>query len=172
MNSVIHPSVKIADTARVGNFVTIEEGCVIGEGCFIGNNCVLRPFTYIGNRTVVGHGTVFEGSCRIGEDCLIHAQVHITRGVIIEDKVFIAPMTCLANDKHMAHMRGNWIPQPPIIRRGARIGIGCSILPGVEIGANSVIGAGAVIAKNVPEGKMVLGVPGKIIGDVPRGEWV
>lgn len=153
----------------------IERGCEIGPGSFIGRGCVLRPGTKIGSRTVVGHLTVFEGDSVIGDDCLIHAQCHITAGVVIEDKVFIAPGFIGANDMRMSHARRDVIPferRPYTIRRGARIAIGVHVLPGVEIGANSIVGAGSLVTRDVPERAIVMGRPARVVGETRDEEVV
>lgn len=172
---MIHESVKVGKDTRIADTAIVEEGCEIGEGCFIGHYVVMRPNTKIGNRTVIGHLTVFEGNCSVGDDCLIHAQCHITMGVTIEDKVFIAPMFVGANDPDMVHMRRNgkpFVPQGYTIKRGARIGVGVKVLPGVVIGENSVVGVGSVVTKRVAPWTIVYGSPARIQGMVPQEEWV
>jgi acetyltransferase-like isoleucine patch superfamily enzyme len=104
--------------------------------------------------------TVFEGDTVIGNRVLIHSQCHITKGVIIEDDVFIAPLFCGANTPRIVHGRDySLILEPYHIRRAARIGIGVSILPEVTIGANALIGAGSVVTRNVPDGECWFGNP-------------
>jgi len=169
----IHQSVSIGDGTRIGYNVVIEEGCEIGENCFIGHGTVLRPRTKIGNDVVVGHLCVFEGDSTIGDGTLIHAQCHITNGVKIGRKVFIAPLFCGANDLRMSHARRHIIPfekKGYIIEDYARIAIGVLLNPGVTIGKNSLIRMGAVVTRDVPENAVVQGIPAKIIGEVPEEE--
>jgi len=166
---VISGGCKIGAGTRICHNVVIEEECEIGENSFIGNGCVLRPKTKIGNNTRVGHLTVFEGLSQIGDDVLIHTHCSITRGVVIEDKVFIGMLFTGANDPRMAHQRRhiiNYVDEPFIIRRAARIACSVTIAPGVEIGANSMVGMGAVVTKDVPPYAVVYGVPAKIIDQV------
>ena len=168
---MIHGSAKIGKRTKIQNTAIIQEGCEIGDNCFIGHYVVMRPNTKIGNNTVIGHHTVFEGDCVVGEDVLIHSQCHITKGVIIEDKVFIAPMFVGANDPVMVHNRRHIKPfecTPYIIRYGARIGVGVKVLPGVEIGRNAVVGVGSVVTKNVPDGVVVMGCPAVPVKLVPE----
>lgn len=171
----IDETAKKHESARIGNYVTIEAGCVIGEDSFIGHNCVLRPETIIGKRVIIGHLTVFEGETSIGDDVLIHAQCHITKGVVIENDVFIAPLFVGANDPWMAHRRRHiktYTQKAYRINRAARIGVGVCILPGVTIGENAVIGTGAVVTKDVPDGEMWLGVPARFVKKVPKEEVI
>jgi acetyltransferase-like isoleucine patch superfamily enzyme len=175
MSALIHESVKIGKFTRVSHTAVIEEDCEIGDNCFIGHYVVMRPNTKIGNNTVIGHLTVFEGDCSVGNDCLIHSQCHITKGAVIEDKVFIAPMFCGANDPDMLHMRRHikpFVPHGYRICKGARIGIGVMILPGVTIGENSEIGVGSVVTRNVAPLTIVYGSPAKVRGFIPPDEVI
>lgn len=169
----ISADLKVGMNTRISSTAIIEEGCVIGDDCFIGHYVVMRPGTKVGNRTMIGHMTVLEGDCTIGDDCLIHAQCHITKGAVIEDKVFIAPMFCGANDPDMLHQRRHikeFVPQAYTIKRGARIGIGVLVLPNVTIGENAVVGVGSVVTKSVPPYCTVTGIPARI-KDVTDQQW-
>jgi len=166
---------KIGRGTRIEPTAVIQEDCEIGEDCFIGHYVVMRPGTKIGNRTVIGHLTVFEGECSVGDDCLIHAQCHITKGATIGDKVFIAPGFIGANDPDMLHQRRHlkeFVPKGYTIKRGARIAIGVLVLPGVTIGENAVVGAGAIVTKNVPPFAVVYGAPGRVRGLVNEEEII
>lgn len=144
----------------------IQDNCIIGNNCFIGHYVVMRPGTKIGNRTVIGHLTVFEGECIIGNDCLIHAQCHITKGAVIEDKVFIAPGFVGCNDRIMMHQRRHikpFVMEGYKICHGARLGAGVMVLPGITIGRNAVVGVGSVVTKDVADNAVVVGVPAKFM---------
>jgi acetyltransferase-like isoleucine patch superfamily enzyme len=170
-----HKSIEVGDDVRFGDYCVIERDCVIGHNCIIGNGVVMRPGTIIGNNTVIGHLTVFEGECTVGDKVLIHAQCHITKGVKIEDLVFIAPLFVGANDPRMCHNRRHiidYVETPYVIKRAARIGVSVSVLPGVTIGENSVVGVGSVVTRDVPPGKIVHGVPAEVRGMVPPEEWL
>jgi acetyltransferase-like isoleucine patch superfamily enzyme len=172
----IYPRVSFGRDVRLGSYVVIENDCAIGDSTIIGNHVVMRPNTRIGSNCVIGHLTVFEGESTIGDNCLIHAQCHITKGVVIEDEVFIAPLFVGANDPKMQHRRahilGDFEPEPYRIKRGARIAIGVKVLPGVTIGENSLVGVGAVVTKDVPDFAVVRGVPAQIVGEVPEEERI
>jgi len=156
------------------------EGAVIGEGAIIrtntviycevrigknfrtGHNVVIRERTVIGDDVLVGTNTIIDGETKIGDRVKIQSNVYIPRRTIIEDDVFIGPNAVLTNDKYP--------PSPdlkgPIIKRGARIGANCTILPGVRVGEEAMIAAGAVVTKDVPPRKLAIGVPAKIV-DLP-----
>ena len=167
--------IRLGRNVRISETAVIEEGCIIGDNVFIGHYCVLRPGTCVGSDTTIGHLTVFEGNCSIGERCLIHAQCHITKGAVIEDDVFIAPMFVGANDPIMCHNRRDriqYVEQGYHIKRAARLGIGVKVLPGVVIGENAVIGAGSVVTKDIPDRSVALGVPAKIVSKVALQEVI
>ncbi len=173
-NPLIHPETKFGKNVRLGYGVVIEKNCKIGDNTFIGHHTVLRPETKIGNNCVIGHLTVFEGeSIIIGDSVLIHAQCHITSDTIIEDDVFIGPSTVLINTKRIKHGRNFDLKiTGPIVRRAARIGGSVLLIPGVEIGENSLIGAGSVVTKDVPPREIWFGNPAIKRGNVPEDEII
>ena len=172
---MIHEYSKIGIGTVVEPTAIIQENCEIGDNCFIGHYVVMRPGTKIGNNTVIGHLTVFEGECNVGSDCLIHAQCHITKGAVIEDKVFIAPGFIGCNDNIMLHQRRHlkeFVPEGYTIRRGARLGAGVLVLPGVTIGENAVVGVGSIVTKDVLAGTITYGGPARINGVVKPEEII
>ena len=170
-NPPIHPDTKFGKNVRLGYGVVIEKDCEIGDNSFIGHHTILRPRTKIGNDCVIGHLTVFEGDSTIGDRVLIHAQSHITVDVTIEDDVFIAMFFCGANTKKIKHGRDYDLKVTGYkIRRAARIGIGVLLLPGIEIGENSLIGAGSVVTKDVPPREVWFGNPAIKHRNVPEDE--
>lgn len=162
------------------------EGAVIGSGCILrdfgviysraklgdniktGHHYLVRENTQIGESTLIGSGVVIEDECKIGKNVSIQSNVYIPTGCIIEDEVFLGPNAVLTNDKKMA--RGECKLEGVVIKYGARIGANVTILPGIVIGADAVIGAGSVVTKNVPEHTIVVGVPAGPIGTVPEAE--
>lgn len=124
------------------------------RGATIGSNCVIHSHVWFG-----------EG-VKIGNNVKVQAMSFIPEGVIIEDDVFIGPRVTFTNDKYpeVSKDRGEekWKPLITIVRKGASIGAGAVILPGIIIGENSRIGAGAVVTKNVPDNVVVCGNPAQI----------
>jgi len=160
---------------KIESTAIIEQPCEIGEDVFIGHFVFIRPGCRIGARTKILPHTFLEGDNIIGSDVSITPHCHITKGMIIEDKAFIGPGLHSMNDKQMVHLRRHIKPFklcPPIIRRAARVGGGVFILPGIEVGENSIVGAGAVLTKNVKPRTLVYGNPAKFMMMVPTEEII
>lgn len=114
----------------------------------IGDNCVIGKFVEI-------------GGAKIGNNCKIEAFAFIPPGVIIEDEVFVGPHVCFTNDKNPKAV-GDWKITPTLVKKGASIGGNATIICGVTIGENALVGAGAVVTKDVPAGKTVVGNPARV----------
>ena len=151
---------------------SIEMGAVISnEGVFIGENVVVRRGTTIGKGVCIGHNTVIEEDCSIGEDTRIQALVYLAKGTRIDHNVFIGPMVCTTNDKHiLSHGRGEFVVDAPYIEHSARIGARVLLLPGVTVGNNALIGAGSVVTKDVGAQEVWYGDQAKRQGTVPLME--
>jgi acetyltransferase-like isoleucine patch superfamily enzyme len=168
---LINWSVKFGTNVRIGHGVVIEKDCIIGNNVFIGHHTVLRPKTIIGDDSIIGHLSVFEGECIIGDRVLIHSQCHITKDVIIEDDVFIAPFFCGANTARIVHGRNYPLQISGYhIGRAARIALCVSVAPGIIIGENALIGVNANVTKNVPPRQIWYGNPARFQGHVPAEE--
>lgn len=137
------------------NMTEVQENVVIGEGTRVGSMTVIHQGAHIGSGVTIGsHCNICH--CIIGNQTSIQTACHITKGVIIEDNVFIGPGVITLNDK----LKGQEMVYP-YIEEGAKIGGGSVILPGVRIGRNAVVGAGSVVTKNVEPGTLVIGNPAK-----------
>lgn len=168
--------VKFGNNVSIGNCCSISEGVALGDNVKIGNNVVIRSGVTISKGCVIGHGTVFEGDAFVGEQTLIHAQCHITKGVKIGKRVFIAPYFVGANDprclrRELYANNPCFEPEPYIIEDGARIGIGVILLPNVVIGKNAQVGAGSIVTHNVEPATLVMGTPARVYRQIPEKEW-
>jgi acetyltransferase-like isoleucine patch superfamily enzyme len=113
---------------------------------------------------------IIEEHCKIGNNVSIQSGVYIPTKSVIEDNVFLGPRATLTNDKLMG--RGEWKIEGITIKRGTRVGANSTILPGVVIGENVMIGAGAVVTKDVESNVIVAGVPARKIGDVAESDRI
>jgi len=129
----------------------------------IGNNCIVRKFSNIynskiGNNNKIGAFTEI-GESKIGSNCKIEAYCFIPKGVEIEDNCFVGPHVCFTNDKYPPS--DNW--SKTLVKKGASIGANATILPGIIIGVNALVGAGSVVTKDVKANTTVVGNPARVI---------
>ena len=136
-------------------------GSKIGDEFQTGHNTVIREENVIGDRVWIWSNTVVDYGCVIGNRVRIHSNVYVSQFTVIEDDVFIAPCVAIANDLYPVssaeHLRG------PVIKKGARIGISVTLLPGVVIGDGALIGAGSVVTRDIPAHSVAVGNPAKVI---------
>jgi acetyltransferase-like isoleucine patch superfamily enzyme len=140
-------------------------GIVTGANVEIGAQVAIWNYVVIGDNTKIGEGTIIGSfvdigkNVTLGKNCNIQAHVTISNGCILGDKVFIAPNSSLLNDKYPKSSFLN----PPIIKDGAAIGGGVTILPNVTIGEKAVVGGGSVVSKDVSPQTVVAGSPAKFV---------
>lgn len=141
----VQENVLIGPGTRVGSMTLIHHGAVIGANSTIGSHCNICD-------------------CSIGDRVAVQTACHITRGVVVESDVFIGPGVMTLNDK----LTGEAMAYPRICR-GAKVGGGSVILPGVTIGEKAVVGAGSVVTRDVPPGKTAVGNPARVIAGASAG---
>lgn len=179
------PSLSPTSTARRGELAgaILGAGCVIstgavvyrgttlGRGCILGDYAGVRERCTLGERVVVGRGSVVENDTTIGDLTKIQTNVYITAYMTIEDRCFIAPCVQTTNDNFMGRTeRRHELIKGATIRRGARIGGGVVLCPGIEIGEEAFLAAGAVVTRDAPARKVLMGVPARVVRDVSEDE--
>ena len=152
-----HPTAVIDDGAVIGkgtkiwHFSHIMSGAVIGENCTIGQNVLVSSHAVLGNNVKVQN------------------NVSIYTGVICEDDVFLGPscvFTNVINPRSFISRKEKF--SPTLVKKGATIGANATIICGVTIGEYAMIGAGAVVTKDVPDYALIIGNPGKRVGRVDK----
>lgn len=146
--------------AHIRSGSVIYAGTTIGKGLQTGHGTIIREENVIGDNLNIWSHSVIDYGCHVGNNVLIHNLVYVAQFTVIEDDVFMAPGVMVANDKYPIdkhHLRG------PTIRRGAAIGINATLMPGITIGANAVVGGGSVVTRDVPPGMVVCGAPAKVV---------
>jgi UDP-2-acetamido-3-amino-2,3-dideoxy-glucuronate N-acetyltransferase len=155
-------SMPIADSVVLGDEVTVFHPSLVNlYGCTIGRG------TRIGTFVEIQRGAV------IGANCKVSSHTFICEGVVVEDEVFIGHGVMFTNDRfpRATNADGNlqgaadWAVEPTRIKRGASIGSNATVVCGVTVGAHALVGAGAVVTRDVPDHAVVAGVPAKVIGD-------
>jgi acetyltransferase-like isoleucine patch superfamily enzyme len=137
----------------------------------VGDQACVRERCTIGDDVVIGRGSLVENDTSVGALTKIQAHAYITAYSLLEDNVFIAPCVITTNDNYMGRTeKRHELIKGPTIRRGARVGGGSVLLPGIEIGEEAFIGAGAVVLRDVPAKAVMVGSPARQIRDVPDEE--
>ena len=137
----------------------------------VGDQACVRERCDIGDDAVIGRGTFVENDTTIGALTKIQAEAYITAYSTLEEEVFIAPCVITTNDNFMGRTeKRHALRKGPTIRRGARIGGGAVLLPGIEIGEEAFVGAGAVVLRDVPARAVIVGNPARQIREVPDDE--
>lgn len=154
----------------LGTNVTIEDGATVGKGVAIYDNSFVRKGAVIGDCCKIARGVYIDGMAVIGNNVKIQNRNNISNGVILKDGVFVGPNVTFSNDKYPRAINADgtlknvtdWKLEHTVVETGASIGAGAVIICGVVIGEWSMIGAGAVVTKNIPPYAMVIGNPAKI----------
>ena len=155
---MIHPLADVHETAEVGEGTMVWSGAIISARTRVGHNCL------------VAHNVYIDPDCYVGDYCRLSDGCCIAGPSVFEDGVFIGPGVQITNNRcpHIIREDGSLVGadfdrQGATIRRGASIGANAVILPGLTIGEFAVVGAGAVVTKDVPAHATVIGVPAKEI---------
>jgi acetyltransferase-like isoleucine patch superfamily enzyme len=162
---------ELGDGTIVSTGAIVFAGTTVGARVILGDQSCVRERVMIGDDVVVGRGSLVENDTTIGALTKIQADAYITAYSTLEDNVFIAPCVVTTNDNFMGRTeRRHEFVKGPTIRRGARVGGGAILCPGVEIGEEAFVGAGAVVTKDVPARKIVVGNPARVLRDVADDE--
>ena len=144
----------------------------IGEGTRVWAFAHVLPQAIIGESCNICDHTFIENDVIIGNNVTVKCGVQIWDGIRVEDNVFIGPNVTFTNDKFPRSKRYQGTIPVTTIKRGASLGANATILPGITIGADAMIGAGAVVSKSVPDNAIVVGNPAIIVGYVGTEKWV
>ncbi|HKW58986.1 MAG TPA: acyltransferase [Candidatus Dormibacteraeota bacterium] len=156
----VHPTAYVSREATIGAGTRIWHQAQVREGSRIGRQCIL------------GKGVYVDKDVSIGDFCKLQNGVFVFHGFDLEDGVFLGPGVMLLNDKHPRAINldgspkadADWEVSQGLIGYGAAVGGGAVILPGVNVGRMAVVGAGAVVTRNVPERGIVAGNPARLRG--------
>ena len=155
-----------------GERVTVCAGAVvfagasIGDGAILGDQSYVRERSAVGPDSVVGRGSAIDNDVSIGARVRIQTNVYVTAFSVVEDDVFLGPCAMTTNDNAMGRHGSDYALAGATLRRACRVGGGAVLTPGVEVGEEAFVAAGALITRDVPARAVVMGVPGRVVREV------
>jgi acetyltransferase-like isoleucine patch superfamily enzyme len=161
----------LGDGSIVSTGAIVFAGSTIGARVIIGDQSCVRERVQVGDDVVLGRGSLIENDTNVGARTKIQAGAYITAYSELEEDVFIAPCVVTTNDNFMGRTeKRHELIKGPTIRRGARVGGGAILCPGIEIGEEAFVGAGAVVTKDVEPRMLVVGSPARVLRAVSDDE--
>ncbi|MEA2124246.1 MAG: hypothetical protein QOI80_1028 [Solirubrobacteraceae bacterium] len=164
------PPLVIGDGVVVGAQAIVFAGAEIGDGCIVGDQAYVRERARIGPKTLIGRGSAIDNDVAIGARVSVQTNVYLTAFSVVEDDVFVGPGASTTNDDTMGRHGPDYALRGATLRRACRIGGSVVICPGVEIGEEAFVAAGAVVTTDVPPRGVVMGVPGRVVRQVPDAD--
>jgi acetyltransferase-like isoleucine patch superfamily enzyme len=159
-------ALELAAGVTVCAGAVVFAGARIGEGAILGDQSFVRERSVVGPGSVIGRGSVVDNDVRVGARVKVQTGVYLTAFTLVEDDVFVGPGATTTNDDTMARHG----PQTPLrgatLRRACRVGGATVLTPGVEIGEEAFVAAGAVVTRDVPPRAVVMGVPARVVREV------
>jgi acetyltransferase-like isoleucine patch superfamily enzyme len=161
-------ALELAEGVKVGAGAVVFAGSSVGAETIIGDQSFVRERSWIGAGSVIGRGSVVDNDVEVGARARVQTGVYLTAFTLIEDDVFIGPGVITTNDNTMARHGPETPVAGPVLRHACRIGGGAVLAPGVEIGVEAYVAAGAVVVGDVPARAVVMGVPARVVREVPE----
>jgi acetyltransferase-like isoleucine patch superfamily enzyme len=158
----------IGSGAVIRTHTVIYAGNTIGDNFQTGNKVNIRETNQIGNNVSIGTLSIIEHHVTIEDNVRIHSQVFIPEYSYLEEGAWIGPCVVFTNARYPVSPGVKDSLKGPHIKKGAKIGANSTLLPGVVIGANALIGAGTVVTTDVPDNAVVVGNPGRIINTIDK----
>jgi acetyltransferase-like isoleucine patch superfamily enzyme len=157
---------QLAPGATVCSGAVVFAGATLGEGAIVGDQAFVRERSSVGAGSVIGRGSVVDNDVSVGARVRVQTNVYITAFTIVEDDVFVGPGVVTTNDDTMARHPPGAPLRGAVLRRACRIGGGAVLTPGVEIGEEAFVAAGALVTSDVPARAVVMGAPARVVRDV------
>jgi UDP-2-acetamido-3-amino-2,3-dideoxy-glucuronate N-acetyltransferase len=145
-------------------------GASIGEGSILGDQSYVRERSAVGVGSVIGRGSVVDNDVLVGARARVQTSVYLTAFTVVEDDVFVGPGVTTTNDNTMARHGPDTSLRGALLRSACRVGGGVVLTPGVEVGEEAFVAAGAVVTRNVPALSVVMGVPARVVGEVGKDD--
>jgi acetyltransferase-like isoleucine patch superfamily enzyme len=160
----------LEDGAVVCCGAIVLAGARIGAGAIVGDQAFVRERSVVGAGSVIGRGSAVDNDVVVGERVRVQTDVYLTAYSALEDDVFVGPGVHTTNDSTMARHDRDYDVRGVVMRRACRVGGAAVITPGVEIGEEAFVAAGAVVTRDVPARGVVMGVPARVVREVPDAD--
>jgi acetyltransferase-like isoleucine patch superfamily enzyme len=158
---------SLAPGATVCCGAVVFAGASLGQDAIVGDQSFVRERSSIGAGSVIGRGSVVDNDVTVGARVRVQTNVYLTAFTVVEDDVFVGPGVVTTNDDTMARHAPGVPLRGAILRRACRIGGGAVLTPGVQIGEEAFVAAGALVTSDVPARAVVMGAPARVVRDVP-----
>jgi UDP-2-acetamido-3-amino-2,3-dideoxy-glucuronate N-acetyltransferase len=164
------PAATVGSGATICAGAVVVAGAQIGAGAVVGDQAHVRERAAVGDGSVVGRGSQVDADVQVGSGVRIQTGCYITGFSVLEDDVFVGPGVVLTNDDAMGRHPPEQELRGALLRRACRVGGGAVLVPGVEVGEEAYVAAGAVVTRDVPARAVVMGVPARQVRDVPEAD--
>lgn len=166
-----HPPTVIGNRCTIGTSAIVYVNAQLADEVFVADLATIREKVTIGTQTIIGRGVAVENECSVGAYCKIETNAYITAFSTIEDYVFVAPGVVTSNDNYIGRTEKRFSAfKGCTIRKGGRVGANATLLPGLIVEEDGVVGAGSVATKQVVSRKIVVGNPAKPLRDVEEDQ--
>jgi acetyltransferase-like isoleucine patch superfamily enzyme len=165
-------ALSIGAEARLRSGTVIYGGATAGARLQTGHNVIVREEVRLGDDVSIWSNTVVDYGCVIGDRVKIHSNCYVAQFTELEDDVFMAPGVTIANDLYPGSLDSGEAMAGPLIRQGAQIGVNVTLLPYITVGRGAIIGAGAVVTRDIPDGMLAYGAPAVPVRPVPDAAYI
>jgi UDP-3-O-[3-hydroxymyristoyl] glucosamine N-acyltransferase len=169
-SAAVPDPLTVGDGAVVCCGAIVFAGATLAAGAIVGDQAYVRERAVVGEDTVIGRGSTVDNNVRIGTRVRVQTDVYLTAYSLVEDDVFVGPGTCTTNDDTMSRHDASYVLRGAVLRRACRVGGGVVLCPGVEVGEEAFVAAGAVVTRSVPARAVVIGVPARVVREVPDAD--
>jgi acetyltransferase-like isoleucine patch superfamily enzyme len=156
----------VEEGATIGAAAVLVAGARVGLGAVVGDQAHVRERSALGEGSVLGRASALENDVAVGAGVRIQTGCYLTAFSVVEDEVFVAPGVTTTNDHTMGRRGPETALRGATLRRACRVGGGATLLPGIEVGEEAFVGAGAVVTRDVPARTVAVGVPARVVREV------
>ncbi len=161
-------ALELGERVTVCAGAVVFAGATIGTGTILGDQSFVRERSSIGAGSVIGRGSVVDNDVQVGARVRVQTSVYLAAFTVVEDDVFVGPGVTSTNDDTMSRHDSAMPLRGALLRRACRVGGGVVLTPGVEIGEEAFVAAGSVVTCDVPPRAVVMGVPARVVREVPE----